>query len=118
MKRLEDLPEYQNTKAMEQRILKLSLQATQRMMINLANQVNWHGPASTEWLETELADQERLEGRNVYTAEDHPIEDMFGSEICTGDKWFEDAAGRVILNENVEQYLQEVGNAKCYRSLV
>src|SRR5690606_12083447 len=38
---------------------------------------------------------------------DHPIEDMYGDEIRTGDKYFIDDAGRVVLQDNVSDYLMD-----------
>lgn len=50
-------------------------------------------------------------------AADHPVEDMFGSEIQTGDTWFKDSAGRIVLFENVEGYLLEVGGVEFFREI-
>lgn len=42
--------------------------------------------------------------------EDHPIEDMFGSEIQAGDSYFVDEQLNVVLLENMRDYLQaEIG---------
>lgn len=48
---------------------------------------------------------------------DHPIEDMYGSEIKNGDTWFRDSAGRVVLFENAEDYLIEVGGVDMFRNI-
>lgn len=48
---------------------------------------------------------------------DFPIEDHFGSEIREGDKYFEDGAGRVVLESNADDYLIEVIGVK-YRDAV
>ncbi|RAZ73646.1 hypothetical protein DP120_16850 [Planococcus halotolerans] len=48
---------------------------------------------------------------------DHPIEDHFGSEIRTGDKWFQDGAGRVVLENNIEDYLIEVARVEFCRAI-
>lgn len=53
----------------------------------------------------------------AYTSDDHPVEDMFGTEVMTGDKWFQDAAGRVVSLENAERYLLEVGGFEIVRAL-
>lgn len=48
---------------------------------------------------------------------DHPIEDIFGSEIQTGDTWFKDPAGRVVLFENAENYLVDVAGVEIFREI-
>lgn len=52
-----------------------------------------------------------------YTSEDHPTEDMFGTEVQTGDKWFQDNAGRIINIENVERYLSEIGGVEIFKAM-
>lgn len=52
-----------------------------------------------------------------YTSEDHPVEDMFGTEVQTGDKWFQDNAGRVVSLENAERYLSEVGGVEIVKAI-
>ncbi|PSL42161.1 YqaI-like protein [Planomicrobium soli] len=47
---------------------------------------------------------------------DHPIEDMFGSEIQSGDTWFEDKQGRIVLEENIEDYLLEVVGGEFFKA--
>ena len=48
---------------------------------------------------------------------DNPIEDMFGSEIQTGDTWFEDKEGHVVLMDNFEDYLNEVIGVEFFKSI-
>lgn len=57
------------------------------------------------------------EETSIEIQNDHPIEDMFGSEIQTGDTWFEDKAGRVVLEENMEDYLVEVVGVEFFKAL-
>ena len=40
--------------------------------------------------------------------EDHPVEDMFGTEITPGDGYFVTPSGQIIDSVNVEDYLIEV----------
>lgn len=49
--------------------------------------------------------------------DDHPTEDMFGSEIRKGDTWIKDNAGRIVLFENVEDYLIEVVGAEIFKDI-
>lgn len=116
MRKVESLQEYIDTKDLEARLSKLSNHAETRIIQNIISQVCWHGPVTREWLDEEIADQERLEAPKAYTADDHPIEDMFGSEIQTGDKWFQDSAGRIVLEDNMDDYLIEVGGVEFFRS--
>jgi len=46
--------------------------------------------------------------------EDHPIEDMFGTEICPGDGYFILADGQVVDAVNVEDYLIEILKAQAF----
>lgn len=117
MRKVEDMQEYRDNKDLEHRISKLSNQAEVRIIQNIISQVCWHGPVTREWLEREVDDQERLEAGKPYTAEDHPIEDIFGSEIQTGDKWFQDSAGRIVLEDNAEDYLIEVAKVEFFREI-
>lgn len=57
------------------------------------------------------------EETSIEIQNDHPIEDMFGSEIQTGDTWFEDKAGRIVLEENMEDYLVEVVGAEFFKAI-
>ncbi|RLJ90157.1 YqaI family protein [Planococcus citreus] len=54
---------------------------------------------------------------SIEVENDYPIEDHFGSEIQTGDTWFEDKAGRVVLQDNMEDYLIEVVGAEFFKAL-
>lgn len=117
MRKVEDLQEFIDNKDLDYRLSKLSSHAQTRIIQNFISQVCWHGPATREWLEKEIADQERLEAPKAYTADDHPIEDMFGSEIQTGDKWFQDNAGRIVLEDNMDDYLIEVGKVNFFRAI-
>ncbi|MFC4712267.1 YqaI family protein [Planococcus dechangensis] len=54
---------------------------------------------------------------SIEVENDHPIEDHFGSEIQSGDTWFEDKAGRVVLQDNMEDYLIEVVGAEFFKAL-
>ena len=54
---------------------------------------------------------------SIEVENDHPIEDHFGSEIQTGDIWFEDKVGRVVLQDNMEDYLIEVVGAEFFKAL-
>jgi hypothetical protein len=42
---------------------------------------------------------------------------MFGSEIRKGDTWIKDNAGRIVLFENVEDYLIEVVGAEIFKDV-
>lgn len=117
MRNVEDLQEYRDAKDLEQRVKKLSGHAELRIIQNIISQACWHGPVTREWLEKEVGDQERLEAIPPFTAEDHPVEDMFGSEIQTGDKWFQDNAGRIVLEDNMDDYLIEVGGVNFFRAI-
>ncbi|MDW0113809.1 hypothetical protein QT711_11480 [Sporosarcina saromensis] len=69
----------------------------------------------TGYPEIDYLDHERFRNAN-YRTEEHPIEDMFGSEILTGDKYFIDASGKVVLFENYRDYLQEEAGAVFYEA--
>ncbi|SIT91525.1 YqaI family protein [Edaphobacillus lindanitolerans] len=47
---------------------------------------------------------------------DHPVEDYFGDEIQTGDKYFTDEAGRIVLQDNIRDYLTELAGAVFYKA--
>ncbi len=47
---------------------------------------------------------------------DHPIEDMYGDEVRTGDKYFIDDAGRIVLQENFRDYLIDQCGAVFYET--
>lgn len=49
--------------------------------------------------------------------DDTPVEDMFGSEIRTGDTYFKDQAGRAVLFENAEDYLIEVAGVEFFKDI-
>ncbi|MGG3042582.1 hypothetical protein ABEO76_05150 [Bacillus anthracis] len=47
---------------------------------------------------------------------DHPIEDVYGCEIQTDDKYF--VFGQdVVLKENLTEYLIEKQNVECFRAV-
>lgn len=51
----------------------------------------------------------------VVAVEDYPTEDMFGSEIRSGDHYY--LIGHlVLLDSNVEDYLIEVSHAKVRKA--
>lgn len=52
-----------------------------------------------------------------YTSEDYPVEDMFGTEVRTGDKWFQDNIGRIINIENIERYLTEISGVEIFKAM-
>ena len=117
MKNVEDLQEYRDSKDLEARMYKLPSDAQTRIIQNIISQTCWHGPVTREWMENEITSQEKLEEMFSEPVSDHPIEDVFGSEIRTGDKWFEDGAGRVVLEDNAEDYLIEVTGVQFYRAI-
>ncbi|GKV56006.1 hypothetical protein NCCP2222_19530 [Sporosarcina sp. NCCP-2222] len=54
-------------------------------------------------------DRERYQDTH-YPVANHPVEDMYGCEIRQGDKYFTDPQGKVVLMDNLQDYLQdEVG---------
>lgn len=57
------------------------------------------------------------ESHSIAVESDHPIEDHFGSEIMIGDSWFEDNAGRIVLQDNMEDYLIEVVGVEFFKTL-
>ena len=116
-KNVEDLQEYRDAKDLEVRMHKLPSDAQTRIIQNIVSQTCWHGPVTREWLENEISSQEQLEEVFSKPVEDHPTEDVFGSEIRTGDKWFEDGAGRVVLEDNAEYYLIEVSGVQFFRAI-
>lgn len=117
VKKVEDLQEYRDLKDLESRMHKLPADAEVRIIQNIISQVCWHGPVTREWLDNEISSQEALEEAFSKPVDDHPIEDVFGSEIRTGDKWFEDGAGRVVLEDNAEDYLIEVTGVQFFRAI-
>lgn len=117
VKKVEDLQEYRDTKDLEERIHKLPSDAQVRIIQNIVSQTCWHGPVTREWLENEISSQEQVEAMFSKPIEDHPVEDVFGSEIRTGDKWFEDGAGRVVLEDNAEDYPIEVTGVQFFRAI-
>lgn len=48
--------------------------------------------------------------------EDHPVEDFSGTEIQSGDNYFE-IGGNIILVENIEDFLIEHLGAKLYKAV-
>jgi len=59
----------------------------------------------------EYSDYEKNEIEHV---EDHPVEDMFGTEIVPGDGYFIDSNGLVIFANNIEDYLIEVVGCEAF----
>lgn len=47
---------------------------------------------------------------------DHPVEDYFGDEIQAGDMYFIDDAGRVVLQDNIRDYLMDQCGAVFYET--
>ncbi|MFP3722107.1 hypothetical protein SFC57_02400 [Niallia circulans] len=48
--------------------------------------------------------------------EDHPIEDVFGDEICEGDTYY--VFGKeTVLQSNLKQYLIEKQQVQCYEAI-
>lgn len=47
--------------------------------------------------------------------EDHPIEDVFGDEICSGDVYFV-FGNEVVLNQNIKRYLIEGHQVECFKA--
>lgn len=48
--------------------------------------------------------------------EDHPIEDVFGDEICEGDTYFV-FGNETVLQSNLKQYLIENQQVQCYEAV-
>jgi hypothetical protein len=48
--------------------------------------------------------------------EDHPIEDIFGDEICTGDTYYT-FGNETVLQSNLKQYLIEKQQVQCYEAI-
>lgn len=119
MRNIESMQEYIDAKALENRMNNLSDRAARRIVDELISRTCWHAdaPVNREWLEKEIASQESVENVFLKLVIDHPIEDHFGSEIRTGDKWFQDGAGRVVLEDNVEDYLIEVAQVEFCRAI-
>lgn len=69
----------------------------------------------TGYPEVDYLDHERFRNAN-YRVENHPVEDMFGSEIRKGDHYFTDSNGNVVLFENYRDYLQEEAGAVFYKA--
>jgi hypothetical protein len=52
---------------------------------------------------------------NIEHIENHPIEDVFGLEIWPGDMYW--LFGNDVVNQlNLEKYLIEKQNVKCFRA--
>lgn len=69
----------------------------------------------TGYPEIDYLDHERFRKAD-YSVSNHPIEDMFGSEIRQGDQYFTDSDGNVVLMENYRDYLQEEAGAVFYKA--
>ena len=52
--------------------------------------------------------------KEIEHVEDHPVEDMFGTDIIPGDGYFIDPEGRVIYANNIEDYLIETLNCVAF----
>ena len=48
--------------------------------------------------------------------ENHPIEDVFGDEICEGDTYFV-FGNETVLQVNLKQYLIENQQVQCYEAV-
>ena len=57
-----------------------------------------------------------FERSGSFSIEDHPIEDMFGSEIQAADSYFVDEQQNVVLLENMRDYLQTELGAVFYEA--
>ncbi|KIL80702.1 YqaI family protein [Bacillus badius] len=42
---------------------------------------------------------------NIEKVTDHPIEDLFGEEICTKDLYFIMPGGEIVLSHNLGDYM-------------
>ncbi|WP_240612026.1 YqaI family protein [Planococcus halotolerans] len=117
MRNVESMQEYIDTRDFEVRLKNLSERANDRILSNVISHICWHGPITRTWMEDEISSQELIENESLKHVVDHPIEDHFGSEIRTGDKWFQDGAGRVVLENNIEDYLIEVARVEFCRAI-
>ena len=59
-------------------------------------------------------DYSNYEKNEIEHVEDHPTEDMFGTEIAPGDGYFITPSGQVIDSVNVEDYLIEVVGCEAF----
>jgi len=74
-------------------------------------------PQITHAMATGYATQEEVErevANDIEHVEDHPVEDMFGTEIDPGDGYFIDGNGLVIYAGNAEDYLIEVVGCEAF----
>lgn len=119
MRNVESMQEYMDARELENRMNNLSDRAARRIVDEIISRICWHAdsPINREWLEAEIASQEAAENSLLKLIVDHPVEDHFGSEIQTGDKWFQDRAGRVVLEDNIEDYLIEVARVEFCRAI-
>ncbi len=46
----------------------------------------------------------------------HPIEDIYGAEIKSGDVYLVDESGRAVLNEHIRDYLTDVLGVVFYEA--
>ena len=60
------------------------------------------------------AHSEHESRQEIEHVEDHPVEDMFGTEIQPGDGYFVTPSGQVIDSVNVEDYLIEVVGCEAF----
>ena len=65
------------------------------------------GYGTKEEVERELANE-------IEHVEDHPVEDMFGTEVTPSDGYFITPSGQVINSVNVEDYLIEVVGCEAF----
>ena len=119
MRKVEEMSEYMDTKALEERYFKLSTEGQVEFVRNLINEACWHSETriDREWLQKEVESQEQSELPKLKLVDDHPTEDHFGSEIQPGDVYFKDQAGREVLVDNSEDYLIEIGGVEFFRAL-
>ncbi|WP_162287786.1 YqaI family protein [Indiicoccus explosivorum] len=68
-------------------------------------------------MRTGYPSKDYLDWEREQEKDDNPVEDMFGSEILEGDKWFEDSEGRIVLEDNIDDYLIEVIGVEFFRAL-
>ena len=69
----------------------------------------------TGYPEIDYMDHERFRNAN-FRVLNHPVEDYFGSEIQTGDKYITTDSGHVVLADNIRDYLQETLGAVFYEA--